>query len=474
MDHPEYPAEVRVRRLLTVPALVAVFATILVTPAVAASAPRVPTLTLHLSHRSLLVGSTVTVAGRVSKASVLVTRYLGASSTHRLAAGRFERTVKPGLGTTSFFIKNGHYRSRTVQVQTRPVTTCTPLASPTAEAVWTDLSTVGSQLAQNTAALICSAADGATIDIKSWFIEPGDSDTNLILADLAMMHTYHHVTVNVLIGRQIYEDKPGLNWDKAAAALRTFATLDTCYRGCVSSSPKAIPHSKWMTVSATRWGPSAVLSTSANWTREQWRGTRESGLYLYDDKPLYTALVDHFNAMVACGSGSCPTPAIVTGWVPDDQGNSLYFAPQPTDALVDTLSKLTCAPGGEIDGMSLFLYDAALTTQLSRLQSEGCAINLLLEHAPAQSVIDSFAPMCRISHDKGLIIDTGTGVTEAVFGSQDFSVNAAALSDNQMISSTSPTIVAQYQSFFAQASVGSTRCVATPPPVVAAAEARDG
>ncbi|HEX3908482.1 MAG TPA: hypothetical protein VHW92_11180 [Mycobacteriales bacterium] len=463
-------------RYLTVPAMAGVLVAALVAPAFAApQTPKPkPTLTLHVSDRSLLVGSPVTVAGRASKGSVLVTRYKGVSSTRRLAAGRFQRTVKPGQGKTTFFLKNGRYRSRTVRVQTNPVTTCTPLKDPTDEAVWTDLSTVGSQLAKNIAALICSAADGATIDIKSWFIEPGDPDTDLILADLALMHTYHHVTVNVLIGQQIYEVSSSLNWDKATAALRTFATLSSCYRGCVSSDPAAIPHSKWMTVSATRWGPPAVLSTSANWTREQWRGTRESGLYLYDDQPLYAALVTHFNAMVACGSGTCPTPDIVTGWVPDGDGNALYLAPQPTDGLVDALSNLTCVPGGEIDGMSLFLHDAALTNQLSRLQSEGCAIHLLLEHPPAQGLIESFAPMCRIQHDKGLIIDTGAGVSEAVFGSQDFSVNAAALSDNAMIASTSPEIVAQYRTFFTQASAGESPCVSAPTPSVAVAEATDG
>ena len=211
--------------------------------AAAVATPRcpTPTLILHVNDRSLTVGSAITVAGRASKGSVLVTRYKGVSSTSRLAAGRFQRTVKPSQGKTSFFLKNGRYRSRTVQVQANPVTTCAPLKDPTHEAVWTDLSTAGSQLAENTAALICSAADGATIDIKSWFIEPGDSDTNLILNDLALMHTYHHVTVNVLIGQQIYEVKAGLDWDKVAAALRSFATLSTCYRGCVARTRARSP-----------------------------------------------------------------------------------------------------------------------------------------------------------------------------------------------------------------------------------------
>ena len=226
-----------------------------------------------------------------------------------------------------------------------------------------------------------------------------------------------------------------------------------------------------MTVSATRWGPSAVLSTSANWTREQWRGTRESGLYLYDDQPLYAALVTHFNAMIACGSGACPTPAIVTGWVPDDQGNALYFAPQPTDALVDTLSKLTCAPGGEIDGMSLFLHDAGVD-----FSAEPAPVGRLFDRpaAGARARAECHrqpAPVCRTTR-KGLIIDTGTGLTQS--SAPRTSANAAALSDNAMISSTSPTIVAQYRDFFEQASAGSAACVVAPAPALAVAEAKDG
>jgi hypothetical protein len=462
-------------RILTLPALMAVLAGVLVTPAVAAPAhaPK-PRLTLRVSSTSVIIGATVKLSGRVSKGSVLVTRHRGASHTRHLAAGAFQRVVRPALGQTSFYLRNGSHRSPTLAVQATPVPTCTPLRGPAHEAVWTDVSTTDSQLAQNTAALICSAADGATIDIKSWFIQPGDPDTDRILADLQLMHTYHHVAVNVLVGGQIYEIRPGLNWAKAAAVLSRFATLNTCYRGCLSPNLAAIPHSKWMTVSKTRWGPSAVLSTSANWTKEQWRGTREVGLYLYDDEPVYDALVTHFDVMVACGSGSCPSPDIVNGWVSDDDGNAVYLAPQPTDGVLDTLANLTCAPGGEIDGMSLFLYNPAMVKQLTRLQSEGCAIHLLLEHPPSQSVITNLAPMCRTQHAKGLIINTGTGVTEAVFGSQDFSVNAAAQSDNQMVSSTSPTIVAAYRDFFEQAAVGGTPCVLEPPVAADLAETTDG
>jgi hypothetical protein len=65
-----------------------------------------------------------------------------------------------------------------------------------------------SPLANAITRLICSAADGATIDIKSMFVFAGTSHFMHRLAnDVQLMHTYYHVRVNMFVDRSVYSHR---------------------------------------------------------------------------------------------------------------------------------------------------------------------------------------------------------------------------------------------------------------------------
>ena len=79
---------------------------------------------------------------------------------------------------------------------------CQGFANPVPHvAVWKSYRSENSPLPRNIGKLICSVADGATIDIKSWFFKINDAFTRSLVARLALMHRYHHVRVDVFVGR---------------------------------------------------------------------------------------------------------------------------------------------------------------------------------------------------------------------------------------------------------------------------------
>jgi hypothetical protein len=338
-----------------------------------------------------------------------------------------------------------------------PPATCTTLVHHSGEQAWFDRARANSPLFIKTARLICS-----TIDIAEFFITPGTPETDLLSSELDEMSTQHDVTVNVLVNRGVYADKGPTAWSDFTTAF-AFAHIYSCLHGCRSTKVGTISHSKWITVSRTRWGFSAVLSTSANWSGSQWDGTYQDGLYFYHDKALYHAFRQRFTSLVACATGSCPSdendPVVLSDgtwydangvtWTGVSSDSKVYFAPVRSDPLVADLSGLTCGPGGTIDVMSLFIVGRQpLVNQLLRLKAEGCAVQVILQTPPSAAVQKSLQPVCATSHAKVISITTGTGVTQTIAGSEDLTDNDYELSDNQTVLTTNTAINAKFAAFF--------------------------
>ncbi len=85
-------------------------------------------------------------------------------------------------------------------VGTRPaaaaVPTCRDLGRiSTGSHAWMDNHSQTSPLVVNIDRLVCSAANYAYVDIKSWFIKVDGPAMRHLLADLKLMVRYHHVKV---------------------------------------------------------------------------------------------------------------------------------------------------------------------------------------------------------------------------------------------------------------------------------------
>jgi hypothetical protein len=305
-----------------------------------------------------------------------------------------------------------------------------------------------SELARGIDALICSAADGATIDIKSWFVGANGTAMAHMISALRLMHTYHRVHINVFVAKSWY---PPSQWTAFRKAF-SFATVWSCARACMSGVPGSIDHSKWITVSqlaARNGGGPVVLSTSLNPTEEQFN-SGQSGIAIYRDPTVYGPFMAEWNSMVRCASGHGCNYRIPAGSWQGKYQTKVWFEPSTLDPTHEALKALHCTHGGTIEMMSLYMYRWPVLKDLLRLRSEGCTVRVVLEHwDPTQPAPwTDLGPRCAFNHDKIVVIDVGS-VHEVIAGSQDQLGHEVFIDDNQMILTTNPSPVAKYRAYFA-------------------------
>jgi hypothetical protein len=127
----------------------------------------------------------------------------------------------------------------------------------------------------------------------------------------------------------------------------------------------------------------------------------------------------------------------------------VWFEPSTLDPTHEALRTLSCRNGGTIDVMSLFLYRSTILNDLLRLRSEGCTVNVLLEHwdPTRPAPWNLMKPRCAFNHDKMALIDVGS-VHEVIAGSQDITPAEVFEDDNQMVRTTNPRVVYRYWLYF--------------------------
>jgi hypothetical protein len=314
---------------------------------------------------------------------------------------------------------------------------------PSSPVAWVDNHDERSPLVRNIARLICSAADHSTIDIKSWFITDDDPTVDALVTDLRMMHAQRDVRVNLLVGRDVYRTN---HWSWAAFTRAfSFAHVSACLRECGNNSPGTVPHGKWMTVSALRGGGPAVLSTSTNWSHEQFRSA-QSGILIAGDTRIYRSFIARWKSFQPCLDGAACTVTSNARWVNGGHRTSVYFAPIADDLTADTLSGVDCSNGGSISVLSLFLHRHPVEKQLLRLQSEGCHIRIVLEHAPPARISGEFPVRCEHQHDKAMVIDV-PHQRLVIAGSEALTTHALTVNENQTLRTSVPSVVSTYRRY---------------------------
>lgn len=326
---------------------------------------------------------------------------------------------------------------------------------PTGTQAWIGDHSERSQLVTNADRLVCSAADYSTIDLKSWFIVVDGTAMRHFVYDLALMHRYHHVTVNVHVGRnayvRVYHYHDWVTFRRAFA----FAHVYWCANSCLSTDTPGSSHAKWIRVSHLRQGGNAVLSTSMNFATQQFR-TGQTGLFIARNPNVSAAFAHRFATYVtcaraptsaACGARSRATQPRARGY--GAHGTYVYFTPVSDDPIATELRRVTCTPASThhlIVLASLRFSRQAVLDQLTRLRSTGCTIRILVEHAPS-SVVEPLHPRCAINHDKTLIIDTAR--TRVVYsGAEDFVGVSLQVSDNQTVGTGSPGARYAYERYY--------------------------
>ncbi len=304
----------------------------------------------------------------------------------------------------------------------------------------------GSELARGINALICSAADGATIDIKSWFITPWGAAMHNMIGALRLMHYWHHVRVNVIISRSWYSPS---GWTTFRRAFY-FAWVGSCVGACMSGTAGSIDHSKWISVSQLRTrngGGQAVLSTSLNPSPEQF-SSGQSGILVVRNYPVYAAFLREWYAYVRCATGrGCDHRVRLGRWAGYGDTHA-WFEPSLADPTWRALAPLDCSHGGVVDLMSLYLFRVSILQQLLRLRATGCLVHVLLEHPGDPSgLLPGLHPRCLFNHDKLVIISVG-GNRTVIEGSQDQTPNEVLIDDNQMVETTNLTVFRRFVWYF--------------------------
>lgn len=309
-----------------------------------------------------------------------------------------------------------------------------------------------SPLANGITRLICSAADGATIDIKSMFVLAGKSHFMHRLAnDLQLMHTYYHVRVNMFVDRSVYSP---LQWS-AFRAMFPFARVGWCVRSCHSQVVGAYSHSKWITVSqlaASLGGGPAVMSTSANLSTQQFSAS-QSGILTTGNEPLYRAFVSEWDGYQRCRLHKpCAGTQRVAQWR-GSNGVEVYFSPASNNPIVHILSQLECTAGSSVSLMSMGIQQPKFVKGIATLLAKGCRVRILLNPRIATQIkaLSGATTRCQpLQHDKVVLINAG-GKRLVVAGSLDFNARAEYVNDNQMIRTDDPSVWSGYQAYFDQA-----------------------
>jgi hypothetical protein len=308
-----------------------------------------------------------------------------------------------------------------------------------------------SPLANGITRLICSAADGATIDIKSMFVLAGKSHFMHRLAnDLQLMHTYHHVRVNMFVDRSVYSP---LQWS-AFRAMFPFARVGWCLRSCHAQVVGAYSHSKWITVSrlaASLGGGPAVLSTSANLSTQQF-SAGQSGILTTGNWPLYRAFVSEWVGYQRCHLADQCTGAQRVGRWRGSKGVQVYFSPASNNPIVHILAALQCTTGSSVSIMSMGILQPKFIKVIEALTAKGCRVRILLNSRIASNTKAlSGATRCRpLQHDKVVLVNAD-GRRAVIAGSLDFNARAEYVNDNQMVRTRDPSVWSGYQAYFTDA-----------------------
>lgn len=305
--------------------------------------------------------------------------------------------------------------------------------------------------------LVCSAAKGATVDIKTWFAEntrnPGTVTT--LLRDIRLMHRYHHVHFRLLLGLSAWT-RGGANGyygyrqtvhDFRAVGVRVY----TCRTACATTATLGSEHGKWFYVnhlSRRAGGGTAVLSDSSNLSIEQIDGQRQTGMLIVRNRPLSAAFASTYAHYLQCALrracvkyavGAAPT----VHW--SGQGSTYaYFTPTNSDPAAYALKHTECTGRKLIVVASLTVSRNAVVRQLARLKAEGCTVRVLAEHSSPAAV--SLHGRCLTNHDKTMIIDASSRFV--LSGAEDFVHWALHGSDNQMVRTTDSAAVSTYERFY--------------------------
>lgn len=322
---------------------------------------------------------------------------------------------------------------------TAHVPTCTGIGRFTGQYVWENTATQH-ELARGIDSLICSAADGATIDLKSWFLVDDDPLVHGMVSRLRLMQHYHHVHVNVLVG---YSPRHPYSSVKKTFY---FAHVAICRYACLNPRSPAVSHSKWITVSRLRsTGATALLSTSTNWSHGQFT-LSESGLLVVGDRSLYNAFVTRWNSSSRCASVRCTTPQSAS-WLGSGAVRVMFFPVGTGDAIAGELSRAACRSGGSLRLSSLFLSRPAVVVQLEQARARGCVVRVVLGVEPTAATSRALTPHVGHIHDKMLLITT-PHVNEVISGSANFTGSGLRTNDEQLTRSSGSQVRNKYRSFF--------------------------
>ena len=339
---------------------------------------------------------------------------------------------------------------------TKPVPTCPSLGRVhTGVHSWMDAyQGTRSPLFVNLDKMICSAADRSRIELKSWFVSGTGPATTRLATHLSLMHRYHHVSVVILVGRNGYPAAAYKSWNPFVKRFRAFAAIRSCARRCTLPTTGGISHSKFVTVSKMRSGGAGVLSTSANFTDQQF-ATVEHGIFVAGDTGLYNAFHARFAAMAA------HTAKINNGsWVAHRYGVSAYFSPTAakTDPDHAELSAVDCRRHGLVEVTSLRLNSTPVITDLVRLRAQGCTVRVIIEHTSKVNRT-TLSRRCGYDHDKSILIDTPTR-KEVIAGSEDFSWGGLHGNDQQMLRVRNGTVLGAFERQFAKVWKRPSACLA--------------
>lgn len=317
-----------------------------------------------------------------------------------------------------------------------------------------------SPLVRGIRSLICSAGDGSTIDIKQYFVLVGSAESiQGITHALWLMHHYHHVRVNIAVGRNYYTPP---RWRLFRTRYR-FAHLSWCWHGCLSTHYTGVSHGKWIAVSrlkASLGGGTAVLSTSTNLSTQQF-GVGQSGILIVRNAAVYQAFNKQFQQYVACyEKRACDRLPRTATWYGSHDVH-VYFTPAQNDPIIDMFNGLNCTHGGTVSIMSLGISQPAFIRAMQRMKTAGCAVRALIYHAVTAPKLGNMARCVKRQHDKAVIIDVGRRHL-VIEGSLDFNAGGAHNSDNQMVRTDSQRVVRAYHHYFAQQKRRSQTCQVPP------------
>jgi hypothetical protein len=333
------------------------------------------------------------------------------------------------------------------QARTAPwYAACHPLNSPGSVRVLFQSYARTTTLERQWRRMICSAARDSTVSLALMFLHDNGPATHRLVRALRWVHYHRDVQVRVLVQRGHYYHAS--SWRKLKRELH-FARLYSCWYGCHSARPQAHAHAKFMILSRTIFGGSAVLESSANWSQGQFEGQRESGVYFYDIPALYAGYLAEWRSLV---NRSPNSPAV---WTAAGHGVSYTFDPHAeSDPTVSELRTLTCRAGDLVEIANSKIRRISVVKELNLLQRDGCTVRAVVQRRlRGLRPRSHFAVRTTRIHDRFLVIHahTGTGaaVDEVIAGSELCRWAALRLSDNQLVRLRREDAYRAYRRWFA-------------------------